>query len=77
MSKEKAINQLKSLIEHFNNGANDINNDDIDAIRYILDYINKPNINISSTIDLDPTKMFDSLATIDAGSVSRTMGGRI
>lgn len=53
MTKEKAINQLKSLIEHFNNGARDINNDDIDAIKYILDYINKPNINISSTFDLD------------------------
>lgn len=53
MTKEKAINQLKILIEHFNNGARDINNDDIDAIKYILDYINKPNINISSTFDLD------------------------
>lgn len=41
MTKDKVINQLKSLIEHFNNGANDINNDDIDAIKYILDYINK------------------------------------
>ena len=41
MNKEKAINQLKSLIEHFNNGTRDINNDDIDAIKYILDYINK------------------------------------
>ena len=77
MNKEKAINQLKSLIERFDNGAKDINNDDIDAIRYILDYINKSNINISSTIDLDPNKIFESLATVNAGSVSITMGGRI
>lgn len=77
MTKNKAINQLKSLIEHFNNGANDVNNDDIDAIKYILNYINKPTIDISSTIDLDPNKIFESLATVNAGSVSRTMGGRI
>lgn len=48
MNKEKAINQLQSLVEHFENGSNDINNDDIDAIKYILDYINKPTIDISS-----------------------------
>ncbi len=77
MNKEKAIKQLKSLIEHFENGARDINNDDIEAIRYVLDYINNPIINISSTVDLDPTKIFENLATIDAGSVSRTIGGRI
>lgn len=77
MNKEKAINQLKSLIEHFNNGSNDINNDDIDAIKYILNYINKSTIDISSSIDLDPNKIFESLATVNAGAVSRTMGGRI
>ena len=77
MNKEKAINQLKSLIEHLENGARDINNDDIDAIKYILAYINKSTIDISSSIDLDPNKIFESLATVNAGAVSRTMGGRI
>lgn len=77
MNKEKATKQLKSLIEHFENGARDINNDDIDAIKYILDYINKPLIDISSTFDIDPNKAFESLATINTGSVSRTMGGNI
>lgn len=77
MNKDKAINQLKSLIEHLENGARDINNDDIDAIKYILDYINKPTIDISSSIDLEPNKIFESLATVNAGSVSRTIGGRI
>lgn len=76
MNKEKAINQLKSLIEHLENGARDINNDDIDAIRYILAYINKSTIDISS-VDLDPNKTFESLATVNSVSVSRTMGGRI
>lgn len=77
MNKDKAINQLKILIEHFNNGARDINNDDIDAIKYILDYINKPTIDISSSVNLDPNKIFESLATFDTGSVDRTMGGNI
>lgn len=77
MNKEKAIKQLKSLIEHFNNGARDINDDDIDAIKYILDYINKPIINITTSVDLDPKKVLESLATIDVGSVSGTIRGRI
>lgn len=44
MIKDKAIKQLESLIEHFNNGARDINNDDMDAIKYVLGYANAASI---------------------------------
>lgn len=36
MAYEKSIEQLKSLIEHFNNGGNDFNATDIEAIKYLL-----------------------------------------
>ncbi len=36
MAYEESIEQLKSLIEHFNNGGNDFNATDIEAIKYLL-----------------------------------------
>ena len=36
MTYEESIEQLKSLIEHFNNGGNDFNATDIEAIKYLL-----------------------------------------
>lgn len=36
MNIEESIEQLKSLIEHFNNGGNDFNATDIDAIKILL-----------------------------------------
>lgn len=36
MTYEESIEQLKSLIEHFNNGGNDFNATDIEAIQFLL-----------------------------------------
>lgn len=36
MTTKKSIEQLKSLIEHFNNGGNDFNATDIEAIQCLL-----------------------------------------
>lgn len=36
MLYEESIEQLKSLIEHFNNGGSDFNATDIEAIKYLL-----------------------------------------
>ena len=36
MAYEESIEQLKSLIEHFDNGGNDFNATDIEAIKYLL-----------------------------------------
>ena len=36
MAYEKSIEQLKLLIEHFNNGGNDFNATDIEAIKHLL-----------------------------------------
>lgn len=36
MAYEESVEQLKSLIEHFNNGGNDFNATDIEAIKYLL-----------------------------------------
>lgn len=36
MAYEESIEQLKSLIEHFNNGGNDFNATNIEAIKYLL-----------------------------------------
>lgn len=36
MTTKENIEQLKSLIEHFNNGGNDFNATDIEAIKFLL-----------------------------------------
>ena len=36
MTYEESIEQLRSLIEHFNNGGNDFNATDIEAIQFLL-----------------------------------------
>ncbi len=36
MNAKESIEQLKSLIEHFNNGGNDFNATDIEAIKFLL-----------------------------------------
>lgn len=36
MTTKESIEQLKSLIEHFNNGGNDFNATDIEAIQFLL-----------------------------------------
>lgn len=36
MDYEESMEQLKSLIEHFNNDGNDFNATDIEAIKYLL-----------------------------------------
>ena len=36
MTTKENIEQLKSLIEHFNNGSNDFNATDIEAIKFLL-----------------------------------------
>lgn len=57
MNKKKSIKQLKSLIEHFNNGARDINDDDIEAIKYVLGYVK------AASIDLN--ELFERMALIN------------
>lgn len=39
MDQKEAIEQLKSLIEHFENGGRDIEDKDIDSIKFLLEEI--------------------------------------
>ena len=44
MSIEKAVQQLKTLIEHFGNGGDDCNTTDIEALKVLINgYIEKKN----------------------------------
>ncbi len=44
MSVEKAVQQLKTLIEHFENGGVDCNTTDIEALKVLINgYIEKKN----------------------------------
>lgn len=44
MSVEKAVQQLKTLIEHFDNGGVDCNTTDIEALKVLINgYIEKKN----------------------------------
>lgn len=51
MDYEESMEQLKSLIEHFNNGGSDFNATDIEAIKYLLKQSKKQKEVIDNAIE--------------------------